>query len=237
MDLQGFETGVPTPGARERGLALSDRGQHVHLILDDRPYDAIYETDRIVEYEELEPGPHVLRAFPSRQWHESVKSDAAFAVTWFFVEDTVDGPRFDPDAPFLTYSRPKGTYEGAGADSVMVDFYVTNAELGDEYSVRLTVDDSIAFGMDAWVPHYLVGLSEGRHTIKLDLLGSDRVLVSGEFNSTERTITVVRAPAGGAASDTAGMASGLEELETGSGMGGRGGAAAAETGGAPEPPE
>ena len=33
-------------------------------------------------------------------------------------------------APLLTYSRPKGEYTGAGAESIMVDFYLTNATLG-----------------------------------------------------------------------------------------------------------
>lgn len=192
LDLRGFETGVPTPGADARGIARSPQGQHVHLILDNEPYRAIYETDRVIELADLSPGPHLLRAFPSRQWHESVKSPGAFAMTHFFVRDTANGLRLDPDAPLLTYSRPKGAYEGPDADSVMVDFYLTNATLGEDHSVRLVVDDTIAFELDEWVPYYLVGLEEGEHEIGLQLLGPDGVPVPGEVNATERTITVVR---------------------------------------------
>lgn len=192
LGLQGFETGVPTPGAEARGIALSGEGQHVHLILDNEPYQAIYETDRVIDLQELAPGPHVLRAFPSRQWHESVKTPGAFAMTHFFVRDTTGGPRLDPGVPLLTYSRPKGAYEGADADSVMVDFYLTNVELGADHAVRLTVDDSLVFELDEWVPYYLVGLASGEHELRLELLGPGGAPVPNEFNTTERTISVAR---------------------------------------------
>lgn len=197
LAVEGFELGASTPGAEERGIALSDQGQHVHLILDERPYEAIYDVSEPFTFQGVEPGFHVLQAFASRQWHESVKQEGAFDLTWFFVGDTTDGMPFDPAGPLLTYSRPKGTYEGPAADSVMVDFYLTNSELGEEYVVRLTVDDSLSFEIDEWVPHYLVGLSEGQHTIGLQLLDAGLQPVGGELSATERTITVAREPAAG----------------------------------------
>jgi hypothetical protein len=199
LQVTGFELGASTPGAEARGLALSDGGQHVHLIVDDRPYQAVYDVSAPVELAEapLEPGVHLLRAFPSRQWHESVKSPGAFAVTQFVVGDTAGqaaGSRaaYTPGEPLLTYSRPKGTYEGADADSVMVDFYVTNAELGPEgHKVRVTVNDTTSWTIERWAPHYLVGLADGQHTVRLELLDQDLEPVPGDFNATERTITVV----------------------------------------------
>lgn len=191
LSLTGYELAVPTEGAEARGLALSGQGQHVHLIVDNEPYRALYDLDSGIELGDLSPGHHVLRAFPSRQWHESVKSPEAFAWTHFFVEDTMGGSTFDPEAPLLTYSRPKGAYEGSDADSVMVDFYLTNAELGpDAHSVRLTVDDSLSFSITDWSPHYVLGLADGEHTFRLELLDADGTLVAGPFNSTERVITV-----------------------------------------------
>jgi hypothetical protein len=107
------------------------------------------------------------------------------------VENTISGATNDPGAALLTYSRPKGTYEGADADSVMVDFYLTNVELGpDAHSVRLTVDDSLSFSITDWAPHYVLGLPDGEHTFRLELLDPAGTLVPGPFNSTERVITV-----------------------------------------------
>lgn len=56
LALDGFELGAPTPGAQDRGLALSDKGQHVHFILDNEPYRALYSLDEPVELSGLEPG-------------------------------------------------------------------------------------------------------------------------------------------------------------------------------------
>ncbi len=208
LALRGFRLGEPTPGAEERGLALSDRGQHVHFILDDEPYRAIYDLGSRVRVEDAEPGFHLLRAFPSRQWHESVKADGAFATTWFFVPDTAADadsltsrePPFDLDGPMLTYSRPKGEYAGPDADRIMVDFYLSNVALGtgpSDHRVRLTVDDTLSWDLTTWAPHFLEGLPTGSHTVRLELLAPDSTVVEGPFNATERTITVRREADGG----------------------------------------
>lgn len=211
LALRGFRLGDPTAGAEDRGLALSDQGQHVHFILDNEPYRAVYDLSTPTAVEGAEPGYHLLRAFPSRQWHESVKAPDAFATTWFFVPDTTaeadtvtaeadtavagQPPFFDPGAPLLTYSRPKGEYAGSDADSVMVDFYLSNVTLGtgpSDHRVRLTVDDSLSWDLTTWAPHYLLGLPDGRHTLRLELMADDSTVVEGPYNVTERTITVRR---------------------------------------------
>lgn len=200
LSLEGFELGASTPGLEDRGLAFSENGQHVHFIVDNEPYRALYDLGDPVEVSGLDPGRHVLRAFASRQWHESVKSDGAFAATWFTVGDDGEVEAWDPEAPLLTYSRPKGTYAGADADSVMVDFYLSNAEIGpgdDQHSVRLTVDDSLSWTLTEWAPHYVLGLDEGDHAFRLELLAPDGTVVPGPFNSTERVITVESDDGGG----------------------------------------
>lgn len=206
LRLSGFELGASTPGADARGIAMSDGGQHVHVIVDNQPYQAVYDATSPVRLAAapLGPGVHVLRAFPSRQWHESVKSAGAFAVTHFFVGDTAGAemetePPYAENQPLLTYSRPKGTYEGANADSIMVDFWLRGAELGPAgHKVRLTVDDTLSWTLETWAPHYLLGLADGEHRIGLELLDADGEPVPGRLNRATRTIAVVRAEAGGA---------------------------------------
>ncbi|MDT8436671.1 MAG: hypothetical protein RRA92_07930, partial [Gemmatimonadota bacterium] len=169
------------------------------LILDHEPYRAIYDVSEPVLYEDLSPGAHVLFAFPSRAWHESVKSEGALAVRRFTVGGGGGAAAagaaadFDPGAPFLVYSRPKGTYVGADADSVMVDFYLGNTRLGpDAHTVRLTVDDVLEAPLTAWVPHFLVGLPAGEHRIRLELLNAAGAPVGGSFARAEAAITVER---------------------------------------------
>lgn len=193
LAVRGFELGAPTEGAADRGLAISDQGQHVHLIVDNEPYLAIYDASEPVSLGELDPGSHAVRAFPSRQWHESVKEPGAFASQEFAVGG-VGGPSvMPPDEPLLTYSRPKGSYEGAGADSIMVDFYLTNVELEPGgHRVRLTVNDAVEYEITEWKPHFLVGVPPGEHTVTLELLDPAGRPVAGALNRTSRTITVAR---------------------------------------------
>lgn len=73
--------------------------------------------------------------------------------------------------------------------SILVDVCLTNAELGPEaHTVRPTVDDTVVRTIDAWKPHYLPGLESGEHTVELDLLDPDDVVVPGPFKTTERVI-------------------------------------------------
>ncbi|MEX0843219.1 MAG: hypothetical protein WD120_02605, partial [Gemmatimonadota bacterium] len=119
--LSGYELQVPTPGAEGRGIARAD-GQHIHFILNNDRYQALYDPAEPVVLEDLPAGVHVLRAFPGTDWHESVKTPGAFAMRIIQVgEGEADTPPVDPDGPFLTYSRPVGEYAGQAADSILVD--------------------------------------------------------------------------------------------------------------------
>ena len=190
---QGFDAGVPTPGAEARGLAKSDQGQHVHVVVDNEPYHAVYDLSTPYELPELAPGPHAVRAFPSRQWHESVKAAGAFEVVQFYVGAQQGDLPITPGAPLLTYSRPVGTYQGNDADSILVDFYVRNADMGPNgHKVRLTVDNTSTELIAAWIPYFIVGLPAGEHTVKLELLDPAGRPVGGPYNVTERVITVER---------------------------------------------
>ena len=196
LTLSGFEVGAATPEGEERGLARAGDGQHVHLILNNERYRAIYDVDEPVRLTDLPPGDHLLRAFPGTDWHESVKTPGAFALRTFHVGEGEREPPVQPDEPLLTYSRPVGEYVGADADSILVDFYLSGVRLSPEgYRVRLSIEGMGEALITTWTPHVLVGLPEGDHTVTLELLDPDGAPVPGEFNRTERTITV--SPSGG----------------------------------------
>lgn len=102
----------------------------------------------------------------------------------------------DAKKPLLTYSRPKGEYKGADADAILIDFWLANAKLtgdGGEYRVRYAVDGGEAKFIDKWEPIWLSGWTNGKHTIKLELVGKDgNVVDNGGYNSTTREITIAK---------------------------------------------
>ena len=143
------------------------KGNHIHVILDNQPYEAYYELNQPFELRNVTEGKHTLRVFASRPWHESYKNDGNFQMIEFTVKGGGDalkptttkdgqtmasptparegkdmakssGGNVDPAKPLLTYSRPKGEYKDQDADPIMIDFWLSNAKLqGDGGQFRV----------------------------------------------------------------------------------------------------
>ncbi len=62
-------------------------GNHIHVILDNQPYEAYYNLDQEFELRNVADGEHTLRVFPSRPWHESYKNPGAFQMVAFTVKN------------------------------------------------------------------------------------------------------------------------------------------------------
>jgi len=62
------------------------KGNHIHVILDNQPYEAYYELGQPFELRNVAEGKHTLRVFPSRPWHESYKNEGAFQMVTFTVK-------------------------------------------------------------------------------------------------------------------------------------------------------
>jgi hypothetical protein len=179
---------------------------HVHLILDNKPYKPIYDTKAPVKLSELTGGEavaeglHVLVAFPSRANHESVKTKGALSIVPFWVGKKGDAATVAfTKKPMLIYSRPKGDYKGEMANHVLIDFYLANetlAEGKDHVAVSVSgpgIDKPLEGKVDKWgTPLYLDNLQNGAYEVKTTLLdGSDKP-IEGPWNATTRTIKVDR---------------------------------------------
>lgn len=173
-------------------------GKHLHLILDNEPYIAIRDVEQPLNLNELaeahlgtelSTGTHLIRMFPSRHMHESVKEQRPFDMVVFHYGEKSEDWDFDPDAPLLTYSRPKGC--NPAGERILLDFYLTNVEelSGEGLQVRYTIGDVTGLITD-WTPHFIENLPEGEHEVRLQLVDAEGELVEGPFNDTTRTIQV-----------------------------------------------
>jgi hypothetical protein len=68
-------------------------GNHIHVILDNQPYEAYYNLDEPFELRNVTEGKHTLRVFPSRPWHESYKNAGAFQMVTFTVKGGGDASK------------------------------------------------------------------------------------------------------------------------------------------------
>ncbi|PYS78415.1 MAG: hypothetical protein DMF66_06505 [Acidobacteria bacterium] len=64
----------------------TNMGNHIHVILDNQPYEAYYDLGQPFELRNVAEGAHTIRVFPSRPWHESYKNDGAFQMVTFMVK-------------------------------------------------------------------------------------------------------------------------------------------------------
>src|SRR5689334_10441680 len=71
----------------------TQKGNHIHVILDNQPYEAYYELGQPFELRNVSEGKHTLRVFPSRPWHESFKNDSAFQMVTFTVKGGGDAAK------------------------------------------------------------------------------------------------------------------------------------------------
>jgi len=69
------------------------KGNHIHVILDNQPYEAYYDTSQPFELRNVTEGKHTLRVFPSRPWHESYKNEGAFQMVEFTVKGGGDASK------------------------------------------------------------------------------------------------------------------------------------------------
>lgn len=188
--VENYELGVQTENAGKNGLANSAKGQHIHYILDNDPYSAHYESKFSKEVSE---GDHVLIAFLSRSYHESVKNSNSFVVKKIRAGNPSEDQQMDVDfsAEHLFYSRPKGTYKGEDAKKVLLDFFLVGTEISEMGNkVKVVVNNNEEYLINEWVPHVIEGMPMGENKIQLTLVDENLEPIPGPFNAVSRTITL-----------------------------------------------
>ncbi|MEM6449100.1 MAG: hypothetical protein AAF703_02175 [Cyanobacteria bacterium P01_D01_bin.105] len=181
-----------------RGLSIYKEekfglGPHLQLSLDNQPGQAVYDLDAPIEFTDLAPGTHTLRAIALKPWGESFKNDGAFSETTFHVFAPTQENRPNPKQPELIYNQPQGTY---GAEPILLDFYLNNTPLHllaaeddtlQDWKIRCDINGQ-SFTFDQWQPIYLRGFKPGQNWIKLTLVDTEGNPIPNAFNSTVRLL-------------------------------------------------
>lgn len=193
FDVKNYELAAQTSDAPQKMCANSGKGQHIHLIVDDLPYAAKYESSFT---HPVEDGTHYLLAFLSRSYHESIKTDDAhIAIKGTFANNAMTESA-DIEEAMLFYSRPKGTYVGkANTDKIMLDFYLVNTTLAaDGNKVKVEVNGTEMMTIDEWKPTFIEGLPMGDNKVRLTLIDKDGKTVDTPLNPVERVFTLKADP-------------------------------------------
>ena len=189
FDVVNYDLTKMTMDMNSDDCANSEQGQHIHFIMDNKPYQALYKPENSVKLPVN--SEHYLLCFLSRSYHLSVKSPDASLLIHFKIDENgkyIQLPT--PTKPMLFYSRPKGEYVGKDTQNVLLDFYVKNAKIGpNDYKVKVNVADT-TFTVDHWQPYFIKNAPMGNLKLKIQLLDGAGKEVSGPNTSLERSVTL-----------------------------------------------
>lgn len=185
-NVSGYELKTQTPDASSKGCNNSADGQHIHFILDNNPYLALYEPSK--SFTVAVNSEHYLMSFLSRSYHESLKNLGAGILFRFSVDDKGKISELEvPNEPMVFFSRPKGEYLGDDIKNVLLDFYVYNASLSPEgHKVMVTINGN-EFLVDTWQAYFIQNAPEGELNIKLQLKDENGNDVQGVNTSQQQT--------------------------------------------------
>ena len=182
-----YELGKQTSMTDVKTCANSAKGQHIHCIVDNGPYTAVYENNAKINA--LTDGQHTVLSFLSRSYHESIKNKNAYALSSVITGMSRYTARYaapDLTSPMLFYSRPKGEYTGPETDAVLLDFYIVNCELSNEgYRVKAEINGT-EFMLKKWCGYFMEGLPMGENTVKLTLIDAKGKQVESPYAVSER---------------------------------------------------
>lgn len=172
FDVANYELKNQTDDAVGKQCSNSDKGQHIHFIMDNKSYVALYEPKHEITL--AKNTEHYLLCFLSRSYHESLKNKEASVLYHFKIDEKGKLVKLDnPTAPMIFYSRPKGDYIGKDATNVLLDFYVWNASLGANYTVSAAFKNDrqdTTVVLNEWKAYQLSQLKKGINKITLTLM-------------------------------------------------------------------
>lgn len=193
FDVKNYELKAQTADNAGKGCNNSDKGQHIHFIMDNQPYKALYEPKN--EITVANGSEHYLLCFLSRSYHESVKNKEAATFMHFKVGDKGGSIKKldDPKEAMLFYSRPKGDYLGKDTANVLLDFYVWNGTLAtDGMKVKAEIANNdkpaqtLSATIDKWTPDFITNLGTGKSKVTLTLVDKDGKTVAGPQSTVSR---------------------------------------------------
>lgn len=182
--------------------ALADQGNCLHIIVNNQPPVAYYNTSAPFTLRGLTEGGHTIRVFAAKPDGRMLEDLTAFASVHFFVRKKNFQNFVPAEAPLLTVNMPAdGVVDVEPNGRVWFDFRTDNAPLSkDTFSVRYVINNMEAFATDN-KPIYWEGLKPGRYDFTAELVDATGQQQTGLFNQVKRTFQV-RWPRKAMASET-----------------------------------
>lgn len=175
--VSGITLGVKTPGAEKRNAQVSNKGVHLHVVLNDSIH--LLHYDNLIPFK-LSDGNYKIAAFVTRSYHESIKTNQAAILRDVVLKNGKTVKSYPNSSATLVYSAPIGHFKGKDTENIVLDFRLINTTLSPEGNkVKVTIDHQFEFMIDQWQAYYIKGLVDGQHHIQMELLNAEGQLRYG----------------------------------------------------------
>ncbi len=157
-------------------------GNHIHVILDNQPYEAYYNLGNEFELRNVADGEHTLRVFPSRPWHESYKNSGAFQMIRF----TVKNGGGDASKPTTTNANQMMSNANAAATHEGKDMQSSTAGAVDKTKPLLTYSrpkgeykgaDAENIMIDFWLVNAKLAGDGGEYRVRYSVDGGEAKMI------------------------------------------------------------
>lgn len=161
------------------------------VVLDDLPGKKVFKSGESVDFADtLQPGPHALRAYLVRAWGESLRLPQAFTQLNFFFGKKSGKALLPAQAPSIVLNSPQGSYRGADAKKILLDFVVANTQISErKHRLRYTLNGEKR-ELTSWDAYYFQNLAPGTYTLKVEMTDASGKAVRGAFTSARSVFTV-----------------------------------------------
>lgn len=194
-EVKNYELKKQTVDTGSKSCNNSAQGQHIHFILDNQPYTALYEpTHKVTVANNSE---HYVLSFLSRSYHESLKNKGAAVIYHFKLDKGGKLEKMpEPTTAMIFYSRPKGIYIGKDTENVLFDYYVWNGALStDGLRVKAKIDsegEDKEIDITNWRSQFLTHMPMGESKIELTLTDKDGKKLDGPQSTAGGKFTLAK---------------------------------------------
>lgn len=173
-----------------KNFDVRENGPHLHLVLDNRPFQEHFQSEAPFVFSNVSAGTHVLAVFPVTSWHESWRNEEALAIVRFQVLSKDPDPGVDLSGPLLIFNMPQRTNRKWAGRLVLFDFLTLNVEAesgttqmsGFRIRYRLDGKEHVTEYLES---HFWLNLDRGEHRIEVWLTDSrGRFFPNGNWNWT-----------------------------------------------------
>lgn len=184
--VENYELKSQTPDATTKGCNNSKDGQHIHFILNNGPYTALYEPTHTFTVALNQP--QYILSFLSRSYHESLKHKGAGVLKHIQVNSDGKIEELEiPKTPMVFFSRPKGDYIGASnTENILLDYYLWNTDLvSTNNKVKAQINNQ-TFNLDTWQPMFIKFAPMGELNVTLTIIDNNGNQIEGPNTSVNR---------------------------------------------------